>query len=772
MSLLQAWNAGATQWLDLVWRSGATATVAALVVGLVWLVVRRRSSAHLGYALFLIPLALLVVPVPRLAALDAAAPLRLASIGTLWPELVGQGTETFSLEEPREPAVALRPAGEATGTQSGPLSLQGTPEPQSGPAAPQAANSELAATAATTPVDSSLSPAGALLAIWALVVTALLARFVVNQLRTQAVVRRARDLEVDALPSGVREAVRPLIRGRVRLAESDELHGPAAWGVWRPTLVLPTGLIEELDPRELRWVLCHELAHIGRHDVAIAGLQRLLQILWFFHPVVWLVGRQVDRWRECACDEVALSRCRAGSRRGFAEALVRLAARPELGPRSTLPVQGLLGPRSLLETRILRMIDSHRTVHRGLGLLSLPVLLLTGGSSVLAAAAIGQEPGPLVPPQVVQEAPGGIEVVQSSKGGAQLVKSRPEAAPGSATQQASSPYLEALSAGIGYLKSTQVEDGGWWAGHIEAATEGESPAVTHLDSSGEFNRAGVTGLALMALLEGGAAHHEEATRGIAYLVSVQDELGCFGGRESYLHNPSHAMATLAYATYHRHNASEEVVAVAQKAVDYLEKARNPYGGWRYSYPPDGDNDTFVTSLCLRALARASELGCEVDEDAIMGGLGWLDEMTDPRTGRCGYNERGGPPSRLTITRDTHPVIWSEMPTSMALLARLDLGQLPESKPEIVAGAGVVAHTAPVWSEQYGSIDYYHWLFGTEALSRLGGEEYTRWKKKLDEALLPHQNEDGSWPAIDAWSSEGARVHATALNTWALGLTRR
>ena len=62
MSLLETWNEGAAQWLDVVWRSGIATTVAALVVALVWLVVRRWSSAHLGYALFSIPLVLLAVP--------------------------------------------------------------------------------------------------------------------------------------------------------------------------------------------------------------------------------------------------------------------------------------------------------------------------------------------------------------------------------------------------------------------------------------------------------------------------------------------------------------------------------------------------------------------------------------------------------------------------------------------------------------------------------------------------------------------------------------
>jgi len=33
---------------------------------------------------------------------------------------------------------------------------------------------------------------------------------------------------------------------------------------------------------------------------------------------------------------------------------------------------------------------------------------------------------------------------------------------------------------------------------------------------------------------------------------------------------------------------------------------------------------------------------------------------------------------------------------------------------------------------------------------------------LREALARHQRADGSWPAVDVWSTDGADVHATAM----------
>jgi hypothetical protein len=50
-------------------------------------------------------------------------------------------------------------------------------------------------------------------------------------------------------------------------------------------------------------VLAHELIHIRRGDTLTALLQVLAGIVWWFHPLVWLVSRQMTREREKCCDE-------------------------------------------------------------------------------------------------------------------------------------------------------------------------------------------------------------------------------------------------------------------------------------------------------------------------------------------------------------------------------------------------------------------------------------------------------------------------------------
>jgi hypothetical protein len=53
-------------------------------------------------------------------------------------------------------------------------------------------------------------------------------------------------------------------------------------------------------------VLAHERQHIARHDNLTAHLHRLVQTLFWFHPMVWWIGRQMLEEREQACDEAVL----------------------------------------------------------------------------------------------------------------------------------------------------------------------------------------------------------------------------------------------------------------------------------------------------------------------------------------------------------------------------------------------------------------------------------------------------------------------------------
>ena len=758
MNAIEFLNRAAALWAEWVWGASIASGVVLVGIVLLWLAVRRRVSAHVGYGLFLLPLLPLAVPALDVLPRGVESPVQVAPLHVVFPAVVADG-----------PAPTTRPATSPVDASAPTTAAGASSPPDFGP--------PRHVVEAAPPVRPSL--AAWLFLGWLATVGILLARFVAVQVATHRMVRRAASITDGDLARPLRwHLAEAGLRRPVRIAVSADVDSPAVWGILRPTLVLPVDLLAHLGETELAWVLHHEFAHLRRGDLAVAAAQRIVQILWFFQPVAWVANRVVEELRECACDEAALARCVDGSRRRCAEALVRVAELASRGRRPVLALQTFHAPKAILERRIMRNIDTRRPLRRGLTAASLPVLLLGVGLSLASAqlAVRGAEP-------IVQDAQGegagpvGLPGPVASPGGG---TSGPRGVPGpsgtpgprSDDAAASDPAVDeagrarAVARGLDWLVAQQAKEGNWFAG-VDAS----------VPISGEFNAVGVTGLVLLNLLEAGksgapGAHSGALARGLAWLASVQDkDTGLFGSDDQFLYVPSHAVATLAWMRAHEGATDEGWKPVAEKAVQFLLRARNPYAAWRYDCPPVGDNDSFVTSLALLALDAARDVGLAVDQQAIAGGMSFLDRVTKMETGRTGYDKPGSPVSRLAVKADAFPAEYSEMLTAMAINVRMEWGEDPGTSKAIPTGALLVMKQAPLWDKYRGSIDYYHWLFGTMALRPLGGFQWDHWRAFLLRSLLPHQQAEGWWPAVDAWSSEGSVVHATALNVLSLQLAR-
>jgi beta-lactamase regulating signal transducer with metallopeptidase domain len=95
----------------------------------------------------------------------------------------------------------------------------------------------------------------------------------------------------------------------IRLALSSRISTPMVVGWLRPMLLVPVGILTDMDPVGLEALLVHELAHIRRHDYFLNVLQCLVEILLFYHPAVWWISRRVRVERELCCDDVAVAWC-------------------------------------------------------------------------------------------------------------------------------------------------------------------------------------------------------------------------------------------------------------------------------------------------------------------------------------------------------------------------------------------------------------------------------------------------------------------------------
>jgi len=136
------------------------------------------------------------------------------------------------------------------------------------------------------------------------------------------VVRRSRRDEDGLWAACVRETAERLGRRRPpRVRITCEIAVPCVTGVIRPVLLVP----EEApaDGQACRSIVAHELAHLKRRDMLWVWIASVTRALWWWHPLAWVLVRQLRRASEEACDDWAIRLCE--HRADYAQAMLASA---------------------------------------------------------------------------------------------------------------------------------------------------------------------------------------------------------------------------------------------------------------------------------------------------------------------------------------------------------------------------------------------------------------------------------------------------------------
>ena len=137
----------------------------------------------------------------------------------------------------------------------------------------------------------------------------------------------------------------------IPLILTSAIKTPSLFGVFRPKLLLPAGVLDGLDREQLRHIFIHELLHLKRNDILVLWLARCLLIVHWFNPLVWYAFRQLRQDQELACDEAVLARLGSQQAASYGLTLVTLWERCSFRP-SLVNATTLSGSGSQLKKRI------------------------------------------------------------------------------------------------------------------------------------------------------------------------------------------------------------------------------------------------------------------------------------------------------------------------------------------------------------------------------------------------------------------------------------
>src|SRR5262245_26874512 len=132
-----------------------------------------------------------------------------------------------------------------------------------------------------------------MMSAWLAASALMTARLIVSYLLIEA--KRSR-----ATPMSSTQAVRLCsvlkkagLRRQVHFVVSNETPAPMAIGLHRPCIIFPANLVGQLKEEELDQIALHEAGHLVRRDDYSLILQRMIEALFVFHPLVHWICRHI-----------------------------------------------------------------------------------------------------------------------------------------------------------------------------------------------------------------------------------------------------------------------------------------------------------------------------------------------------------------------------------------------------------------------------------------------------------------------------------------------
>lgn len=181
------------------------------------------------------------------------------------------------------------------------------------------------------------------------------------------------------------------LRRNVSLKLSPAVTSPSACGIFRPAILIPQKLANQLDQHQLKAVILHELAHIKRGDLWVSMIQTVLQIAYIYNLLLWAANIIIRKVREKAVDETVLV-AMGEQAEDYPQTLLDVFSLSYRRPKLGLTLIGVAESKKELTGRIKHMVSRPFPKKARLGALGLIGLLLIA-AILLPMAKAKVEPG-------------------------------------------------------------------------------------------------------------------------------------------------------------------------------------------------------------------------------------------------------------------------------------------------------------------------------------------------------------------------------------------
>ena len=273
----------------------------------------------------------------------------------------------------------------------------------------------------------------------------------------------------------------------------------------------------------------------------------------------------------------------------------------------------------------------------------------------------------------------------------------------------------------------------------------------------------MTALAGTALLCSGSTttqgpYARNIRRAVDFLMSKARDNGLIGdpqrdNRYTYGHGFSMLFLSQVLGEEEDYDRREELVEILSKAVEFSGRAQTKSGGWGYISAADGnDFDEGSTTITqVQGLRGCRNAGVPVARDVIERAKNYIYRCKNP-DGGISYSSRNRGSSRPAIT-------------AAALAALYNAGDYDSKHvPEMMRYCKKNLYRLSGGTQHFGHW-HYTYLYYAQVVYREGGEDWIKFRDRLNAQIIGNQQNSGSW------NGNIGPIYITSLNLTMMQLER-
>lgn len=159
--------------------------------------------------------------------------------------------------------------------------------------------------------------------IWLMGMSFVILLNVYKLVKFQLAINRCKDVKVSSLVGMVIKCKQRIgLKKYIEVIISKYVSVPVTFGLFRPKILIPHNLINEISQEKLELIILHELYHIKRYDILKNYLWLIAKSIHWFNPLVWIAYIEYIDDVEISVDNTIISSCQQNLAYEYSQSII------------------------------------------------------------------------------------------------------------------------------------------------------------------------------------------------------------------------------------------------------------------------------------------------------------------------------------------------------------------------------------------------------------------------------------------------------------------